>query len=67
MTTPIILDTIGNDTALAYGAGVNSAYVIGRDGTIVGRQQWFEPIALRRALDAATATTPAKPATKPAN
>ena len=67
LTTPIILDTIGNDTATAYGAGVNSAYVIGRDGTIVARQQWFEPIALRRALDAATATTPAKPATRPAN
>jgi Spy/CpxP family protein refolding chaperone len=63
ITTPILLDTLGNDTALAYGAGINSAYIIGRDGTIAARQQWFEPLALRRALDAATA---AKPATKPA-
>ncbi|MEA2710709.1 MAG: hypothetical protein QOF78_3310 [Phycisphaerales bacterium] len=62
IATPIVLDTIGNDTALAYGAGPNSAYVIGRDGTIAARQQWFEPIALRRALDAAVAV---KPATKP--
>jgi hypothetical protein len=64
LTTPILLDTIGNETATAYGAGVNSAYVIGRDGTIVARQQWFEPNALRRALDTATA---AKPATKSSN
>jgi hypothetical protein len=64
ITTPILLDTLGNDTALAYGAGVNSAYVIGRDGTIIARQQWFEPTALRRAIETATAV---KPATKPAN
>jgi len=67
LTTPILLDSIGNDTALAYGAGVNSAYVIGRDGAIVARQQWFEPIALRRALDAAIAAAAGKPATRPAN
>ena len=63
MVTPILLDTIGNETATAYGAGPNSAYVIGRDGTIAARQQWFEPLALRRAINAAVA---AKPATKPA-
>jgi hypothetical protein len=55
LTTSILLDTLGNDTAVAYGAGANSAYVIGRDGKIAARQRWFEPLALRRALDAATA------------
>jgi hypothetical protein len=63
LTTPILLDTIGNDTAVAYGAGINSAYVIGRDGTVVARQQWFEPLALRRAIENAAN---AKPATRPA-
>jgi Spy/CpxP family protein refolding chaperone len=63
LTTPILLDTIGNDTAIAYGAGINSAYVIARDGTIAARQQWFEPLALRRAIENAAN---AKPATRPA-
>ena len=63
LSTPILLDTIGNDTAIAYGAGINSAYVIARDGTIAARQQWFEPLALRRAIENAAN---AKPTTKPA-
>jgi Spy/CpxP family protein refolding chaperone len=63
LATPILLDTIGNDTALAYGAGINSAYVIGRDGKIAARQQWFEPLALRRAIENAANV---KPATRPA-
>ena len=64
LSTPILLDTIGNDTAIAYGAGINSAYVIARDGTIAARQQWFEPLALRRAIENAAN---AKPATRPAD
>jgi hypothetical protein len=63
LTTPILLDTIGNDTAIAYGAGINGAYVIARDGTVAARQQWFEPLALRRAIENAAN---AKPATRPA-
>ena len=63
LTTPILLDTIGNDTAIAYGAGINGAYVIARDGTVAARQQWFEPLALRRAIGNAAN---AKPATRPA-
>ena len=53
LTTPIALDTIDNSAASAYGAGANSAYVIGRDGKIAARQAWFEPLALKRAIDAA--------------
>ena len=63
LTAPILLDTIGNDTAIAYGAGINSAYLIARDGTIAARQRWFEPLALRRAIENAAN---AKPATRPA-
>ncbi|HYO09623.1 MAG TPA: deiodinase-like protein, partial [Tepidisphaeraceae bacterium] len=53
ITVPILLDSLGNDTAIAYGAGPNSAIVIGRDGTIAARQNWFEPYAIRRWIDAA--------------
>jgi Spy/CpxP family protein refolding chaperone len=68
VTTPILLDSMGNDTAVSYGAGPNSAYVIGRDGAIAARQQWFEPLALRRVLDAATKVEGGgKPATKPSS
>jgi Spy/CpxP family protein refolding chaperone len=62
ITVPIVMDSIGNDAATALGARANSAYVIGRDGTLVARQEWFEPSALRRVLEAATA----RPALKPA-
>jgi Spy/CpxP family protein refolding chaperone len=60
ITVPMLLDSVGNDTALAYGAGPNSAVVIGRDGTIVAKQQWFDAYGIRRAIDNA-----AKPATQP--
>ena len=70
LRTPILLDTLGNDTAQSYGAGMNSAIVIARDGTIAARQQWFEPLALKRAIDAATApaaaVAPAAAASRPA-
>ena len=35
-------------------------------GVIAARQQWFEPIALRRSIEAATKVEGVKPATKPA-
>ncbi len=59
ITAPILLDGIGNDVAIAYGAGANSAYVIGRDGTIAARQQWCDPSGLRRAIVDATSPHPA--------
>jgi Spy/CpxP family protein refolding chaperone/peroxiredoxin len=64
LTTPIVVDSMGNDTAIAYGAGPNSAVVINRDGVIVARQQWFDPSGLRRAIDEAIK---AAPTTKPAS
>ena len=69
ITVPILMDTIGNDAQSALGAGANSAYLISRDGTILARQKWFEPLALRRVLDEATKPTEAakpNPTTKPA-
>jgi hypothetical protein len=51
LATPVTIDSIDNSAAAAFGAGENSAIVIGRDGTIVAKQQWFEPAAVRRAVD----------------
>jgi peroxiredoxin len=58
LATPLLIDSMGNDTAIAYGAGANSAVVINRDGMIVARQQWFDPAGLRRAIDQAVKATP---------
>ena len=62
ITVPIAIDTIGNETATAFGAGANSAVVINRDGLIAAKQEWFDPGGLRRELDEAIKATPA---TKP--
>jgi hypothetical protein len=61
LTAPILLDTMDNAARAAYGAGENGAVVIGRDGTVVLRQRWFEPGALRRAVDKAIAARPPTP------
>jgi len=50
----IVVDTMDNTTAKAYRAGAHTAVVIGRDGTIVARQQWCDPDGLKRYLDEAT-------------
>lgn len=61
LTVPILLDTMDDATAKAYGLAPNGAVVIGRGGKVIARQQWFDPYTLRRHIDAA-----AKPATQPA-
>ena len=65
ITTPILIDTIDNTTATAYGAAANSAYVIDRDGTLLARQEWFDPTGIRRVIDQAVAANRAA-TTKPA-
>lgn len=60
LTVPILLDSMEDATAKAYGAvATNSAVVIDRDGKVVARQKWFEPYALRRMLDEAMKPTAA--------
>jgi Skp family chaperone for outer membrane proteins len=44
--SPILLDTMDDQAAKAFSAGPNSAYLIGRDGRIIMRQQWFDPSGL---------------------
>jgi hypothetical protein len=54
-TRAIAIDPMTESRAAAFRAGVHSAFVVGRDGVIVARQQWCDPDGLRRHLDAAIA------------
>ena len=62
LSIPIALDTMDDAVTNAFGAGENSALVIGRDGKIAAKQMWCDPYRLRAALDEALLT---KPATAP--
>jgi len=50
LTVPIAIDDMDNSVATSYGAGENTALLIGRDGTILSRQTWADPFALKRAI-----------------
>jgi len=60
ITLPVVVDTMDNATAKAYGLTPNGAVVINRDGTVAARQRWFEPIGLRPQIDTAVAARNAK-------
>lgn len=51
----VAVDSLDDPVAVKFRAGAHSAFVIGRDGVIVARQQWCDPDGLRRHIDAATA------------
>jgi Spy/CpxP family protein refolding chaperone len=51
LTVPILLDSMDNKTAGDYDGFSNAAVLIGRDGTVLFSQKWFEPYALRAAID----------------
>jgi hypothetical protein len=54
LTVPILFDTMQDTTAQAYGGlTTNAAYLIGRDGSVLARQQWFEPYSMKRQIDQA--------------
>lgn len=63
ITVPVLVDGMDDAVAKAYGLSPNGAVVIGRDGKIFARQKWFEPVALRQHIDAASAVknTPQTP------
>jgi peroxiredoxin len=63
ITVPMLIDSVDNEAAKALGAGANSAFVIDREGKIAARQDWFEPAALRRAIEEAPNV---RPTTRPA-
>jgi F420-dependent methylenetetrahydromethanopterin dehydrogenase len=52
ITAPIAVDTMEDKTARDYDAMQGSVCVIvGRDGVIAARQNWFNPTTLRTQLD----------------
>lgn len=53
LSVPIAVDGMDDATAHAFGGTTNAAFLIGRDGTVVARQKWFEPYAMRRSIDEA--------------
>jgi Spy/CpxP family protein refolding chaperone len=53
LSVPILLDSMDDKTASDYDAFSNAAVLIGRDGTVLFFQKWFEPYALRAAIDVA--------------
>ena len=53
ITVPVLVDGIDDAVSKAYGLTPNGTVVIGRDGRIAAKQQWFEPTALRGMIDAA--------------
>lgn len=55
LTVPVVVDTIDNATASAYGAESDTAYLINRDGTVAFRQKWFDPYGMRRAIESTLA------------
>ena len=52
---PIAVDDMNDSVANAYGAGANSAIVVGRDGMILARQKWVDPSGLLRVIEEAAA------------
>jgi Spy/CpxP family protein refolding chaperone len=56
LTVPFATDGMADEAFAAYGRAPNGAVLIGRDGTVVARQRWFDPGALRRHIDQAVKT-----------
>jgi peroxiredoxin len=55
ISIPAAIDTMEDTAATAYTGFPNAAFVISRDGKIAARQQWADPAALARHIDAALA------------
>jgi hypothetical protein len=55
ITMPVVADSMDDAASTAYGGFPNATVIIGRDGKIVGRQQWTDPSGLPRLIDLAVA------------
>jgi Spy/CpxP family protein refolding chaperone len=58
LSVPMLIDSMDDLAANAYGGQSNAAILIGRDGKILARQKWFEPYGMRRAIDEAIKESP---------
>lgn len=50
---PVLLDTMDDATASAYAAFPDGVIVIGKDGKIAARQNWFDPTDLQQLINQA--------------
>ncbi|HVT89200.1 MAG TPA: deiodinase-like protein [Tepidisphaeraceae bacterium] len=66
LTAPFIVDTMDDTVATDYGGFTNAAVLVGRDGTVLAKQKWFEPHTFRPHIDEALKEPP-KTATKGPN
>jgi hypothetical protein len=48
---PVLVDQIDNPLWCTYGPAPNNAYLIGKDGKVVFKQQWYDPEQMAAALD----------------
>jgi len=51
LSVPIAIDTMEDKTAREYGVTTTAAIIVGRDGVIMARQNWFDPHWLDRELE----------------
>ncbi len=50
MTVPLLVDGMDNAVWCTYGSAPNIAYLIDHEGTIVARQDWYDPSAMASAI-----------------
>lgn len=50
MTVPLLVDRMDNAVWCTYGPAPDVAYLIGQDGTILTRQEWYDPPAMADAV-----------------
>jgi len=62
LSVPIVIDTMDDAVASRYFAHEGCpAFLIARDGTLLARQRWFEPYAMKRMIQDALAAGPQQP------
>ena len=64
----VLVDSFDDKVTKAYGGHPNRGYVVDREGKIVSKQIWIEPVATRKALNAILQRTDSEaPKTAPAS
>jgi len=51
ITVPVLIDEIDNPLWCTYGPAPNIAYLIGTDGIIIEKQNWYQPEEMRLAIE----------------
>ena len=51
ISVPVLVDQIDNPVWCTYGPAPNNAYLIGTDGRVVFKQQWYDPAKMAAAIE----------------